>query len=356
MERVDDVGLAAHALLALVQLGRPGSRGGDPRPVRFAVRLEKAGEVDGSRLHPGHLASITRSRPARSRDRSTSVKPRSERNRSRSAIWPGSASRSKAAPAAEAGGRLLDEPAREVESVGSAGERKLRLGPARRLHRPHLLVAEVGRVGGDEVVGPVHPGEQVRMEEAELAPEQGAAVGREHRRGGGGDVGGADVQVGPLAAQRDRHAAAAGAGVVHARSGSRQGDGALDQELGVRPRDQHRGADREAQAVELLAAADVGDGDSAFAPDEQLPVAAESVALHRVGKPREHLLARRAERLGQQQRSVELRSLDPAIGEPEVSFSEGLADGHALRSCSRALSLSASITSARSPSMMESRW
>ncbi len=98
-------------------------------------------------------------------------------------------------------------------------------------------------------------------------------VGRRDGQGRRGHVGRDDPGGGRLEGQRDRENAAAGADVDDVRSPSACGlplserrQPFVDDQLGFRPWDEHRGGNDERPAVELALARDVGDGFATEAP------------------------------------------------------------------------------------------
>src|SRR5687768_10437045 len=151
----------------------------------------------------------------------------------------------------------------------------------------------------------------------------------------------------PLERERDR--ARAGAQVEHRAGPARQRN--VDEELGLRTRDEHRGVDRELEAVELLAAEDVRDRLAAGAArDEREVLLLRFTRDFFFGKGYERGLRKSAGRGKQQARLARI----------DTAGAQGLRDRQAASSAS-AVSCSvwcsaesAATSSSSSPSMMRS--
>src|ERR1700741_5060846 len=119
-----------------------------------------------------------------------------------------------------------------------------------------VALGDVRRVGDDEIEALLTQ----RVEPAAMAPlnveaEGDAVAFRDHERRGAGFYSD-DAGARPMLLDGERDGAAAGAEVEHA--GEIALEREVDQQLRLGSRDEHRGAHRERQAVELLAAEDKG--------------------------------------------------------------------------------------------------
>ncbi len=160
-------------------------------------------------------------------------------------------------------GGLFDHRDDEIEAAVAAEQGHSRLVVAHLgLQRPAIALADVGRVGDDQVEV-VEGVEHVGVDEADAvrhAVPPGVPPGDDER--GFGNVGRHDRRLHELARQRDGQASAAGS-----RIGDRQRAAAiaaeavergLDNQLGFRTRNQDRRRHLERQIPELLPAGDVG--------------------------------------------------------------------------------------------------
>ena len=130
------------------------------------------------------------------------------------------------------------------------------------LQRRPVGLGDVGRVGQHGVeagaAGVLDPLEQVGAPEGDVEAQPRRVGARDVQRLLG-DVGGDDVEVGPLVLERERDGAAARADVGDA-GAVRQLEADLDERLRLGPRDEHAPVDVEVQAAEPAAPDEVGDG------------------------------------------------------------------------------------------------
>ena len=174
-------------------------------------------------------------------------------------------------------------------------------------------ILDVGRVG-DHGVELARAVEQVGVHEADVEP-QPRGVGARHGQRVLADVRRGHREVRALVLERERHRAAAGADVDHAR-GLRQPQRRLDQRLGLRARDEHAPVDVEVEVAKALDARDVGHRLAAHrAPAHGVLEDAHGRALHRRPTVDEQLEAVDAQRVGEQHLGVQARRVDP--GGPE---------------------------------------
>ena len=114
-------------------------------------------------------------------------------------------------------GRVAQDPAHHVETVGAAVEGELRLGPALRRQRRHAFSVDIRRVGDDQVVfGVTERGEQVAAMQADPVIEPVFAdirVGDVDRTLG--DIDGIDRGVRKMLRGEDREASRSRAEIEH---------------------------------------------------------------------------------------------------------------------------------------------
>ena len=209
--------------------------------------------------------------------------------------------------------------------------------------------------------------EQVRADSATSRPEPRRVGARDGERVLA-DVGATHVEVGRSSFSASATAPLPGADVDHARAGG-QAERRLDQELGLRARDQHARVDLELDAAEAAAAEEVGDRLAADRP------AADEVLERAHGRPGDLALGRHderravhAERMAEQQLGVEPRRVRARRRDRTMALSRASrtgtprATGHqtdwaACASSPRRFSsaLSASVNSSSSPSRTSSR-
>ena len=291
--------------------------------------------------------------PARSRR--TSASPRISSATTAACPAPTSSASSGASHSA-ARRRMTSSPSAPANSAPGGSWREL----GRQL-RARLDVRRVGEHG----VRPARGVEQVGRERTRRRAPAARALARATATRLGTDVAAADAQVRPLVLERQRHRAAARAGVVHARAlGQREPD--LDEQLGLRARDEHARVDHQVDVAKALGAEQVGDrlAPHAAAPDEVLEGAHRGPSTGRSGSMNS---AARSTPSAWASSSCASRSgrVGPRCGDRDARRIERVADrragrgAHAAACASRrrrfSSASSAAVNSSRSPSSTWSR-
>ena len=258
---------------------------------------------------------------------------------------------------AQPGPRLGDQAQRHLDAGPAAAQRAHRLRPSELGHPRAGGCIHVREIGDDHVQRPGEPDQQVGHPRGQAFPaQQPPLVDAAHFQARGVAIRDRDGELGARRLQRDGDAAGAGAHVVHPPHGRIGADGRqrrLDHALGVRTRDQHASVHAEGVAVELLGAADVGHGHRVAAEIERPPEARHAARADRIAHTREQALLAHAQRVGQQQRSLQGRRIGGRTGQCGDARAERGRDRHLSTSrsaASRECVRSASITSCSSPS------
>ena len=123
--------------------------------------------------------------------------------------------------------------------------------------RPALRLRDVGRVGEDRVELVGHVRKQVSAQPRDLQPEP-LPVGARQRERVVAEIAARQEQVRALVLQRQRHGAAAGAHVEHARA-VRERKPDFDEQLRLRARDQRARIDSQVEPAKAAVGEDVGD-------------------------------------------------------------------------------------------------
>ena len=218
-----------------------------------------------------------------------------------------------------------------------------------------VALGDVGRVADDQVEHA--PGQ--RREPCALMPvdrqTQPLAVAARDRQRRRAEVDRADLRIRPPRLERQRDRAAAGAQIDQRAARRQRGqhvERPVDQRLGVGPRVEHVGRDRQHQAVELVLAGEIGDRHVVAPPGQPvLPARLLRVVEWRVVM-RQQPGARAHQQRAEQRHRV--RAVQPLRTRLPQRLGDG---GHACASISASSSaaraaFSAATTSSRSPSMM----
>jgi hypothetical protein len=223
--------------------------------------------------------------------------------------------------------------------------------------RGALVGADVGRIADDEVEAPLPRGPLERHEPLPLDDLHGRAervrVRPRAQDGRGRHVDGEDARTGELEGERDRDAAAARPDVgdreLARRAPPRELARAVDQELRLRPRDEHARTDAEGAAVELARARDVRRRLAPAAPHERVARAVDLLPDDRAVERQEQLQPVDPERVRDEQLRLEARRLDALALEELPRHAHHVARvARGLRRARTALVHSAAIRSSRS--------
>ena len=167
-----------------------------------------------------------------------------------------------------------------------------------------VALGYVGRVGQNRVPAAAEPVEEVSLLEANVEPEA-VAVGGRYRKRFVADVAGRHLQVRALLLERERHRAATGPDVEHARAGGKAERG-LDQQLGLRAGDQDPAVDLQLDPPEAPASQQVGDRLAIpRAARDELAEEASLARLEFAFRPGDQRLPAYADGLGQEELGVQ---------------------------------------------------
>ncbi len=200
------------------------------------------------------------------------------------------------------------------------------------LERAELLGLDVRRVGDDEVVGPA--GQSLaHVVEHELhalcQAREGSVLAGERERVLG-DVNRGHRSIRPLVRDGERDGACARADVEHSRRGHtvEQRQATLDDDLGLRPRDERAPVDLQHQPPEAPLAEDVGERLARTAPADELTADGLLVLRQRPVVLEVDVKPRQAERLGDEVLGIDARARHSLAGQELRRRRDDVADGH----------------------------
>ena len=213
------------------------------------------------------------------------------------------------------GGCVADDAADRIQPVRAGGQGRWRLETQVALVEMRIALGDVGRVAGDQVEAFAgQRREPVAVAEFDVADAVAQRIAARDCERGFAGIGGDDGRTRPFPGDGERDRAAAGAEVGDARCrvdrNPRQGQ--LDQQLGLRTRDQGGRADFQFQGPEPLGAGQVGDRLTGAAARDQVEEARHHRRIDRVPRMREQPAARTPE--GMRQQPFGIDSIDLPAG------------------------------------------
>ena len=249
--------------------------------------------------------------------------------------------------------RAGDDRADRVEPVRPGDERGARLEAEVALAEVRVAGGDVGRVRDHEIEAFARqPGEPFPFHEPDRRGVAPRVLARDRERRAR-SVDRDHLGVGRRVRDRDRDRPGAGAEVEHAPGAVRQAlEREVDEELGLRPGDQHVGGHLQREAVELALAGEVGDRLAGAAKQEQALDSAHALGVERPLGRGEEPRPRESERVRREHLRLERRQA--ARGEERGDRdAQAAALSPSAASCSAWCSAaSASTISSRSPSMI----